>query len=124
MNKSLLREGVMWGALLWLFGYALSFVFYPFVPVAWLGLAVGPFALVVTIWVAFKKVNGPSLSHYALVGVIWTVLAVVLDYFLLVRLLKPADGYYKIDVYLYYVLTFAVPTAVGWWKLRRKAAAA
>lgn len=117
--NSLLREGVLWGAALWLFGYLLSFAAFFLVPVAYIGAAVAPFALAVTIWVAVKKVHGNALGHYAAVGAIWAVLAIVLDYFLLVRLLHPADGYYKWDVYLYYVLCLVIPVAAGWWKLRR-----
>jgi hypothetical protein len=33
---------------------------------------------------------------------------------------KPADGYYKLDVYLYYILTFALPLIVGWRKSTNK----
>lgn len=117
--KSLLRDGVMWGAALWLFGYLLSFAAYAVVPVAYIGVAIMPFALAVTIWVALAKLNGARLAHYVAVGVIWAVLAVVLDYFLLVRLLHPADGYYKWDIYLYYVLCVAIPVAAGAWKLRK-----
>jgi hypothetical protein len=40
----------------------------------------------------------------------------VFDYFLLVKVFKPVDGYYKLDVYLYYVLTFILPLIVGWRK--------
>jgi hypothetical protein len=36
----------------------------------------------------------------------------------IVKLLNPADGYYKADVYLYYALTFISPLIVGWWKER------
>jgi len=34
----------------------------------------------------------------------------------IVKAFKPADGYYKLDVYLYYALTFALPLIVGWRK--------
>ena len=101
-----------------MFGYLLGFAFFFIVRPDTLGWAIAPFGLAVTIWVALKKVHGASLAHYAMIGAVWTLLAVVLDYFLLVKLLHPADGYYKADVYLYYALCFAVPVVVGWWKLR------
>lgn len=119
MSTGLVRDGFIFGALLWLLGYVLSFVFFFFVPMAFLGWAVTPFALAVTVWVVFKKLHGSSLAHYAAVGVLWTVIAIVLDYIFIVKLLKPTDGYYKLDVYLYYVLTLIVPFGIGWWKLRR-----
>ncbi|HUO97971.1 MAG TPA: hypothetical protein VMU01_04850 [Rhizomicrobium sp.] len=118
MSGALLRHALVWGAVLWLFGYLLSFAFFFFVPTDVLGWAVMPFALTLTIWVAVRRVDGPTLAYYTAVGLAWAILAVVLDYFLLVRLLKPADGYYKLDVYLYYAFTFLVPPAAGWWKLR------
>jgi hypothetical protein len=31
----------------------------------------------------------------------------------------PADGYYKIDVYLYYAFTFLLPILVGWRKSQK-----
>ncbi|HEY1303237.1 MAG TPA: hypothetical protein VGF24_06790 [Vicinamibacterales bacterium] len=37
-----------------------------------------------------------------------------LVYLFIVKALKPADGYYKLDVYLYYALTFLIPVTVGW----------
>ena len=44
------------------------------------------------------------------------LIEVVLDYFLLVKVFNPAGGYYKLDVYLYYALTFILPPLVGWRK--------
>lgn len=55
-------------------------------------------------------------SYYFCVAIVWTLIAVVLDYVFIVKAFKPADGYYKPDVYLYYVLTFILPLLVGWRK--------
>jgi hypothetical protein len=118
MSKALLRDTLGWGLVLWLFGYLFSFALFFFVPLALLGWVVTPFALALTLWVLFKKVKGPTFGHYAAVAVVWTALAVTLDYFCIVKLLHPADGYYKADVYLYYALTFLLPLAVGWKKTR------
>lgn len=49
----------------------------------------------------------------------WTLIAIIFDYFFLVKLLKPADGYYKLDVYLYYSLTFILPVVAGTLRLRQ-----
>lgn len=43
----------------------------------------------------------------------WTIIAIILDYFLLVKVFNPADGYYKFDVYLYYIFTFVLPLIAG-----------
>lgn len=61
--------------------------------------------------------NTPQNSPVRRPGV-WTVMAVVFDYVFIVRAFNPSDRYYKLDVYVYYVLTFTIPLAVGWWKAR------
>jgi hypothetical protein len=45
-------------------------------------------------------------------------MAVALDYIFLVKLFKATD-YYKVDVYVYYVLTLLLPIVVGWYKVRK-----
>lgn len=119
MGKGLVRDGLVWGALLWLFGYLLGIVFFFVVPKDFLGWAIMPFGLTVTLWVVIKKIHSTSLTHYAAVGVIWAALAVVLDYVLLVKLFHPAD-YYKPDIFLYYGLNLLLPLGIGWWKLKRE----
>ena len=117
MNKKLFLKDVLgWGFILWLIGYALGIVFFAFVPAAILGWVIMPFGIAVTLWVLFKKIRSESLQYYLILSIVWTLLAILLDYFLLVKVFKPADGYYKLDVYLYYILTFIMPLLVGWKK--------
>jgi hypothetical protein len=117
MNKQFVKDSVGWGIILWLIGYALGIILFAFVPPAILGWVIMPIGVIITLWVLFKKVKGDSFGYYLGVAIIWTVIAVVFDYFFLVKLLKPVGGYYKLDVYLYYILTFVLPVAVG---LRKK----
>jgi heme/copper-type cytochrome/quinol oxidase subunit 4 len=84
-----------------------------------IGWIISPIATVVTLWVLIKKIQSVSFSYYFLIAISWTVIAVILDYFLLVKVLKPEDGYYKPDVYLYYTLTFILPLLVGLWKKKK-----
>lgn len=109
---------VFWGFVLWLFGYILGFIFYALVPKDVLGWFVTPFGIIATLWVLFKKIERRQFLCYVGLGLIWSIMAVVLDYFFIVKLLHSVD-YYKLDVYLYYVLTFLLPFAVGWLKIRR-----
>jgi hypothetical protein len=81
-----------------------------------IGWMIMPIGIVITLWVLFKKVKSNSLQYYFLLALTWTLMAVVLDYLFIVKLLKPTDGYYKLDVYLYYLLTFTLPLLVGWRK--------
>ena len=123
MTRSLARAAFGWGIALWLIGYVLGMMFYFLVPVALIGWVLTPVALAITIWVLATRIEGPSLGFYAVVAIVWTLLAVALDYVFLVRLLHPADGYYKADVYIYYATMLVLPLAVGWWKTRKAAQA-
>ena len=116
-KKKILLNTLFWGFILWLFGYVLGFTFFAFVPKDMIGWAIMPFGVAFTLWVLFKKIVREEQMCYFGLGLIWTIMAIVLDYAFMVKLLKPA-GYYKLDVYLYYALTFLLPLAVGWYKFK------
>jgi hypothetical protein len=109
---------VFWGFVLWLFGYVLGFVFFAFVPKDLIGWYIMPFGIIATLLVLLKKIKREKLMCYFGLGLIWTILAIVLDYIFLVRMLNATD-YYKLDVYIYYILTFILPIVVGWYKLNK-----
>lgn len=109
---------VFWGFILWLFGYILGIVFFIFLPKELIGWCIMPIALAATLWVLFKKIKREFFACYIGLGLIWTIMAVALDYVFLVKLLKAVD-YYKIDVYIYYFLTFVLPVAVGLYKFNK-----
>lgn len=113
MNKQTFKIVVGWGVLLWLIGYVLGMILFPIVPQSMIGWVIMPIGTVITLWVLLKRVKGNSFKYYLLLAAIWTLVAVVFDYFFLVKALKPSDGYYKPDVYLYYLLTFALPLITG-----------
>lgn len=75
-----------------------------------------PVGIIITLWVLLKKVKSNSFQYYLLLAFIWTLIAILFDYFFLVKVFKPNDGYYKLDVYLYYILTFILPLFAGWKK--------
>jgi hypothetical protein len=119
MTKQFFKDSLLWGFILWLIGYALGFVFFAFVPADAIGWYIMPFGTVITLFVLFKFIKGKNLQYFLKVAVIWTLTAVVFDYIFLVQLLKPAGGYYKLDVYIYYGLTFLLPLLVGWYKTKK-----
>jgi hypothetical protein len=121
MNKQWIKDMLGWGIVLWLIGYILGFVFFFILPPALMGWAIMPIGVVITLWVLIKKVKSEDFKYYLLLAVFWTAIAVILDYLFIVKALKPADGYYKLDVYLYYSLTFIIPLIVGWWKKDKRA---
>jgi hypothetical protein len=109
MSKQLVKDILGWGILLWLFGYVLGIALFMVVPPAFLGWVIMPMGATLTIWVLLKKVK----TNYRWLAIGWTMIAMAFDYFFLVKVFKPADGYYKLDVYMYYGLTFVLPLIVG-----------
>ena len=108
---------VAWGFVVWLVGYILGFVFFAIVPQEYIGWSIMPFGIAFTLWVLISKIKRERFKCYIGMAVIWTVLAVILDYVFLVKLLNAAS-YYKFDVYIYYTLTFVLPLCVGWYKFK------
>ena len=113
MSRQLIKDVLGWGFILWLIGYALGIILFTLVPLAMIGWIITPIGTAITLWVLFKKIKGDSLRYYIYVAIMWTFIAVVCDYFFLVKAFSPADGYYKLDVYLYYTLTFILPIFFG-----------
>ena len=116
INKQFVKDALGWGFVLWLIGYLLGIVLFFVFPPSLIGWVILPIGVLITCWVLLKQVKSENFSHYLTVAVVWTVIAIVLDYLLIVQTLKPADGYYKLDVYLYYTLTFVLPLIIYWWK--------
>ena len=114
IGKKFFKYGLGWGFLLWLIGYILGMVLFAIVPPSMIGWIIMPIGTVITLWVLLKKVEVDSPWCYLKFALVWTLIAIIFDYFFIVKALKPADGYYKPDVYLYYILTFTLPLIVGW----------
>lgn len=114
MSKQFLKDAIVWGFILWLIGYLLGIVLFPIVPNSILGWIIMPIGTTITLWVLLRKIKADSFKYYVLLALVWVLIAITCDYFFLVKIFKPADGYYKLDVYLYYVLTLSFPLLVGW----------
>ena len=115
----MLKESIGWGILLWFIGYILGIVLFMLVPPAILGWVIMPFGVVITLYVLYKKIKSNSSCYYLWLAIAWTLIAILFDYFFLMKVFKPADGYYKLDVYVYYLLTFTMPMIVGLVKAKR-----
>lgn len=114
MNKQFIIDAFVWGFVLWLIGYVLGIVLFVAVPPAMIGWVIMPIGIIITLLVLFKKIKNKSLKYYLAIAIVWTIIAIVCDYFLLVKVFKPTDGYYKLDVYIYYASTFILPLIAGW----------
>lgn len=113
MNKSFIKSSLIWGFILWLIGYLLGIVLFAIVRPPLLGWTIMPIGILVTIWVLLKKINFHVKEEAIFMGVSWSIIAIVCDYLFLVLVFKPIGGYYKLDVYLYYIITFILPIIVG-----------
>lgn len=116
--KQLLKDSLVWGLGLWLIGYVLSFMLFFLVPPLMIGWIIAPIGTIITLLVLFKKIKSEEFNYYLSLGIIWTLMAVILDYLFIVKLLNPV-GYYKPAVYLYYGLTLGLPILVGKIKSRK-----
>lgn len=120
LTKQFYKDALGWGFILWLIGYALGMMLFAIVPLSMIGWIISPIGVIITLWILLKKIRSISLPYYVLLGIVWALIAIIFDYFFLVKAFNPADGYYKFDVYLYYTLTFVLPLIVGWFKSRQR----
>ena len=116
--KEWIKGTIVLGILLWLFGSLISIALF-FSPVAgimgWIITAIfTPVTVVVTWW--WFRTRNLALTDYVLVGVLWTIIAVVFDYLFIVQLLRAS--YYGPDIFVYYILTFLIPIGVGLYLVR------
>ncbi len=113
-TKRKLIDTLGYGLILWLIGFALGMLLFPFVPVSLIGLPILAVLIPVTIFVAykrFKKISAPS-SYYLLVAVVWVLFPVILDYLFLVKAFN-VQNYYDLDLIVYYISTFLIPLVIG-----------
>ena len=120
MNKQLLKDALGWGFVLWLIGYGLGIMLFSFVPLSLIGWIIMPIGIIIALWVLLKKIKSYKFGYYIILAIVWTLIAILFDYVFLVKAFKPEDGYYKLDIYLYYALTFALPLIVGWYKSKTR----
>jgi hypothetical protein len=114
-SKKFLKESTIWGLLLWFVGYVLGIIFFMFLPQNLIGFFVMPIGVLITLWILIKKVENKKIGYYFSLAVVWVIIAVTFDYLFIVKMFK-STNYYKLDVYLYYFLTFTLPPIVGWLK--------
>jgi hypothetical protein len=119
MDKKVLIDTLGWGLLLWFIGYVLGIILFFVLPLSLIGWAILPVGLIIMFWVLFKQIKSTDFRYYLILAIIWMVIAIVGDYVFIVLLLKP-EIYYKLDVYVYYVLMFASPLIAFWWKKHGK----
>lgn len=104
-------DSLGWGLILWLVRDVLGVVLTTVAPAAPIGWVIVPVAGAFSLWVAFTRLKGETLSDYAVVAIAWTTVAMLCDYLFVVK--GPVEAYYHADVRLYYALTFIIPVCAG-----------
>lgn len=111
--KNWIKDAVGLGTLLWLFGYVASLILF-FTPLVnnmgWIISVIFALITIVITWLWFRA-RGLPLLYFVKVGIVWTVIAIILDYLFIVQLFQAT--YYETDVFVYYALTFLIPAGVG-----------
>jgi hypothetical protein len=107
-KKNFYIDALGWGFVLWLIGYLLGMILFFVVPPNMIGWIILPIGIIITLWVLLKRIKGDSFNYYLHLAIAWTLIAIVFDYLFIVKALN-SDGYYKLDVYVYYALTFILP---------------
>jgi hypothetical protein len=112
--KTKLVDAVLLGSAIWLIGYIISIILYGFVPSSLLGWILFVLLTPLTVYIAYLRFRNrkETTGYYIVVALVWVILAVVFDYLFIVKALN-AQNYYKADVFVYYLVTFLVPFAVG-----------
>ncbi len=107
-------DALLLGSAIWLAGYVASIVLYGFVSKAILGWILFFIFTPLTVYIAYLRFRKrkETIAYYSAVALAWAVLAIIFDYVFIVKALN-AQGYYKADVFVYYLVTFLVPLVVG-----------
>lgn len=120
MDKiKIVKNNIFWGLVLWFIGWVLGVVLFMTPLKDYMGWIITPIGTVITLWVLFKKIHREQYMCYLGVAIFWTVIAVVMDCFFNVLLFNIGSSYYKLDIYIYYALTFILPLLVGAYKFRK-----
>jgi hypothetical protein len=113
MTKKKLVDFFGWGLFLWFIGYLLGIVFFMVIPHDLIGFAIMPIGIVITLWVLLTKINNKPYSYFIQIAATWTAIAILFDYLFIVKMFNAGNGYYKMDIYIYYLLTCIIPLVVG-----------
>jgi hypothetical protein len=102
------------GLLIWLIGYIASIVLWGAVSPDMLGWVLFVVFLPLMIYIPYSRFRNrkETVGYYLLMASVWVLIAVVLDYLFIVQMFN-SQSYYKLDVYVYYAITFIAPFLIG-----------
>ncbi len=113
-TKTKLIDTLLLGFVIWLIGYIASIILYFFVPKEILGWVLFIIFTPLMLYMPYKRFRNreETAVYYFLVALVWLLIAVVFDYVFIVKLFNSQD-YYKLDVFVYYAVTFLAPFLIG-----------
>ena len=112
--KKRLVDVFVFGIMLWLMGFIGSLILFPFVSMDILGWILCIIFTPITILITYYRFRNRKMKFfcYFMTGVFWMLIAVLFDYLFIVKLFNASD-YYKLDVFVYYAFTLAIPVVIG-----------
>jgi hypothetical protein len=102
------------GFAIWLIGYVASIILWGFVSHDILGWVLFVVFIPLMVYLPYWRFRNrkETAGYYFMVALVWLLIAVVFDYLFIVKLFNSPD-YYKLDVFVYYTVTFLMPLLVG-----------
>jgi hypothetical protein len=109
------------GLALWILGFALGMMLFPFVDPKYIGVPILAILFPATLSILYWRFRDGSttVSSASLIGLTWLFIAAAFDYVFLV-LAFDVQGYYDPDLFVYYaLLTLLSPPGVAWFVKRQ-----
>lgn len=102
------------GFVIWLIGYIASILLWGFVSHDMLGWVLFVIFIPLMLYLPYRRFRNrkETVGYYFLVALAWLLIAVVFDYIFIVKLFDAKD-YYKLDIFVYYTVTFLAPFLIG-----------
>lgn len=122
MTKQLILKNFLYGFLSWLIPFAASIPFFTkngellvsqdlFKS---LMIVIGSISGCFLLYLYFKLVNSSFIMQGFLVGIVWFVINIVLDYFVLIPMMKTDFKSYFIAIGLHYLVITAISILIGY----------
>lgn len=115
MKKYALVDTLVYGLVIWLVGFVLGMVLFPFVEISVMGWILMPVTLIVALFLSMRirrKRSAAAVSTFIGVGLSWVALSLILDYAILVKGYS-AENFYDVDIIIYYIGVLLIPIIVS-----------
>jgi len=113
-TKTKLIDTLGLGFVIWLIGYIASILLWGFISHDILGWVIFVIFIPLMAYMPYRRFRSrkETAGYYLLVALAWLLIALVFDYLFIVKLFDAKD-YYKLDIFVYYAVTFLAPLLIG-----------